>query len=199
MDIRFEPRSVWFLNHFKKLCFCCYIYQCRKPQRYAMVKCKYLLEFLIPYLGQFTNTNQNSDDSQMSSIAQNVLWHGISAFSPLHLSRTTPIYFDVALVIRDFGSFICIIQMSFYSAIRWENDDYRMSAVIDTHKLEHLSSVAISLIKNFHGFIEKCLLVTKIIFHLPWHMLLTVLMHVQRIMEKVIFKKGEGKNSLMCC
>lgn len=132
-------RSFWFLNHFKKSCFCWHMYQCKKTQGYVWWDGKCLIVFLIPCLGQLTFTNQNSDDSNEFNSLEYIVTYSISGFS--HLPRITPIYFDVALAIRDFDSFICIIHVSFYAIIRWECYDYRMSSVIDTWKLGCLSSV----------------------------------------------------------
>ena len=72
--------------------------------------------FLIPCLGQLTFTSQNSDDSNEFNSLEYIVTYSISGFS--HLPRITPIYFDVALAIRDFDSFICIIHVSFYAIIR---------------------------------------------------------------------------------
>ena len=56
----------------------------------------------------------------------------------------------------------------------------------------------ICLIKTVHGFREKCLLIAKIFFYLPWHVLIILLVYVQKIMKNIVFFKSEEKtNSLI--
>ena len=67
----------------------------------------------------------------------------------------------------------------------------RLQDVLSNRHLKTGMSIkcAICLIKTIHGFREKCLLIAKIFFYLPWHVLIILLVYVQKIMKKNSFLK----------
>ena len=146
-------RSFWFLNHFRKSCFCWHLYKCKKIQGYVWWdgKCLLVVSDSLSGSAYLHKSKQQWLSNEFNSLEYIVIY-SISGFS--HLPRITPIYFDVALAIIDFDSFICIIHVSFYAVIRWECYDYRMSSVIDTWKLGCLSCVSYVSLKLFMG-LEK--------------------------------------------
>lgn len=153
---------------------------------------KCLRVFLIPCLGQFTFTNQNSDDSQMSSVAQNVLWHTV------FLDSLPFIYLGSHQVISYCISYQRFWQLHhYYTHVLLCNNKVRKLWLQDVFSNRHLKTklsikYVISLIKNIHGFMEECLLITKTFFYLPWHVLIiTPGVCSKNNGKSYFFKKGE--------